>query len=196
MQTPAQTDTELIGAIRRGDPDAAEILTRRYYQRVYNTCLRYLKSQEDCWDITQEIFMKIIAEKRILQFRGQAQLWTWLFRIAVNTCKTWLVRRQRSIRQCVDESWLQAANLIQEAAGPDPEQELLSRQEHERLNRLLSEMPENYRRVLHLVYWEDYSYQEAAEELNIRSQYLGVLLIRGKLWLSKRRRAVKPEVVN
>ena len=71
-----------IEALKNGDEKAYSQLVDDFQQRVYNTCLGFLKNPEEADDMTQEVFIEIF--RSIRQFRNDAKLSTWIYRIAVN----------------------------------------------------------------------------------------------------------------
>jgi RNA polymerase sigma-70 factor, ECF subfamily len=173
------SDQDLIQLIRSGHPAASNHLADRYYQKVVNTCLRYFRDSHDARDVAQEVFSKVLGEKKILRFRGQAQLWTWLYRVTVNTCKTHLSRHKRLPQAGLPGDWAPAEQ------GNTPEDQLVLEQQIQGLQRALKVLPAKYRRVIYLIYWKQHSYSEAARQLKIPTAILGVRLLRGKHLLSK-----------
>ncbi|MEW6516377.1 MAG: sigma-70 family RNA polymerase sigma factor [candidate division FCPU426 bacterium] len=173
------TDMELIQLIRNNVASAADQLADRYYRKVLNTCLRYFRDLHDARDAAQEVFSKVLGEKKILNFRGQSGLWTWLFRITANTCKTHLTKRRRLPQAGLPE------NLVLTAPGNNLEEQLVLEQQISGLRQALKTLPKKYRRVIYLIYWKRHSYSEAARRLNIPAAILGVRLLRGKHLLSK-----------
>ena len=174
-------DLEWIRAFRDGDRRAGDLLARRYYDRVRNVCMRYVKCPEEAADLTQDIFMKILGERKVFAYRGRSKFWTWLYRITVNACKTWIVKRRRSpLRPC--PAWLPDFDAQDARLAPvaTPEEDVLRGQEHVLLRSLLAVLPPRYREPLRLVCLEDYSYLEAAGRLRLSARTLGVQLMRGR----------------
>ncbi|MBN1595503.1 sigma-70 family RNA polymerase sigma factor [candidate division FCPU426 bacterium] len=179
-------DERLIQSIRQDDPKAADELIRRYYQKVVKICRRYLCLAEDVADAAQEVFTKVLAEKKVLHFRGQSQFWTWLFRIASNTCKSMLARKKRTpplLPFNHEPEWEESAPKSGEKESP--EQKLQLEQQIVILYQVLDQLPKRYQRVLELIYWQGLSYGEAARCLNVSAQVLGVHLMRGRHMLQK-----------
>lgn len=180
------SDAHLIAAFGRGCRESGDTLARRYYARVAMVCRRYLRNAEDAADAAQEIFFKVLGERKVLGFQGRAQFWTWLYRITVNTCKTWLLRRRRCLtRACTPGSLDNGAAPGGAAGAATPEENCLADQHRVLLERLLTDLPEKYRLPIRFVCLEEKTYDEAARCLGISPQTLGVQLLRGKLLLSK-----------
>ena len=97
VNPPAITDAELVEAARAGDRDAFGDLVGRYQDRLFNTMLRIAGSREDAADAAQDAFVQ--AYLKLDSFRGDAQFFTWLYRIAMNVA---LTRRRRAAPHGVD----------------------------------------------------------------------------------------------
>ncbi len=187
-------DWELIKAFGRGDRAAADVLVERYYKKVLNTCYSYFNRGDEARDVAQEVFVKVFGERKILKFRGDAQLWTWLYRVTLNTCKTRLTQhiRLKQRRGFVSEGEFEDA-WASTSTSITPEEECVRRQSKERLHGIIQRLPKAYQDVIRLIYWEDYSYREAARHLNIPTSHLGVKLMRSKSLLSKLHQTAWPE---
>lgn len=92
---PYPDEAALADAFARGEEAAFRVLVDGYGGRVLNTCLGMLRCVEDAEDLTQEVFVQVYERRR--QFRGEARLSTWIYRITVNLCLAHLrkVRRQK-----------------------------------------------------------------------------------------------------
>ena len=82
--TENQDDLDLINAFKNGEEAAFEGLVIKYQDRIYNLCRHMLGDPHDADDAAQETFIK--AYKNLKAFRPEASLYTWLYRIAINTC--------------------------------------------------------------------------------------------------------------
>ena len=87
--TDAETDAEdegrLLAALQRGDERAFRQLVETFKDRVYNTCLGFVGRPEEAEDVAQEVFVAV--HRSVGDFRGESRLSTWIYRIAVNTCR-------------------------------------------------------------------------------------------------------------
>jgi RNA polymerase sigma-70 factor (ECF subfamily) len=81
---------------QNGDHSAFEALIRDHQRMIYSLCYRMSGSAEDAEDLSQETFIQ--AYQHLDAFRGEAGVWTWLYRIAVNLCLNWRKREQRRIQ--------------------------------------------------------------------------------------------------
>src|SRR6188472_1092450 len=91
--TPADTDLMLVERTVAGDQKAFELLVLKYQRRIERLIGRMVRDTDLVEDIAQETFIR--AYRALAQFRGEAQFYTWLYRIAVNTAKKALVDLKR-----------------------------------------------------------------------------------------------------
>ena len=90
------TDKELVKRVQKGDKGAFDVLVLKYEQKIVNLVMRYVRDPEQALDISQEAFIK--AYRALPRFRGDSAFYTWLYRIAVNTCLSYL-RSHKKLRQ-------------------------------------------------------------------------------------------------
>ncbi len=86
----------LVQRLKEGDEDAFRNLVEKYQDKVYNTCLGFVKNTGDADDLAQEVFIEIYES--IPQFEGKSALPTWIYRIAVNKSLEFLRRARRKKR--------------------------------------------------------------------------------------------------
>ncbi|QQP96384.1 RNA polymerase sigma factor RpoE [Lysobacter sp. K5869] len=159
-------DQELVRRVQRGDSAAFDALVRKYQHRITALIGRYIPDWSECQDVAQETFIR--AYRAMANFRGDAQFYTWLHRIAVNTAKNHLVAQNR--RPPTDD--IDAGDAEQFETGirlrdtDTPEHELL-RQEIERtVMRVVESLPEELRSAITLREVEGLSYEEIAQKMN------------------------------
>ncbi len=90
---PDEEDIDLVRRVQRGDKRAFDLLVLKYQQKVAGVVSRYLRDQADIQDVVQEAFIK--AYRAMPKFRGDSAFYTWLYRIAINTAKNFLVSKSR-----------------------------------------------------------------------------------------------------
>lgn len=96
-------DAELVERVKQGDKTAFDILVKKYQNKVISLVGRYVKDPMIAQDVSQEAFIK--AYKAIGNFRGDSAFYTWIYRIAINTAKNYLVAQSRRVPvQGVDAS--------------------------------------------------------------------------------------------
>ena len=86
-------DQELVRRVQQGDKKAFDLLVIKYQQRIAKLISRYVRDQDEVQDVAQEAFIK--AYRALPRFRGDSAFYTWLYRIAINTAKNYLVAQGR-----------------------------------------------------------------------------------------------------
>ena len=160
-----ELDQELVRRAQRGDSTAFDALVRKYQHRIIGLIGRYIPDWSECQDVAQETFLR--AYRALGNFRGDAQFYTWLHRIAVNTAKNHLVAQNR--RPPTDDIDVGDAEQfdtgIRLRNNDTPEHELL-RQEIERtVMRVVDALPEELRSAISLREVEGLSYGEIAARM-------------------------------
>ena len=87
------TDQQLVVRVQKGDKRAFDLLVLKYQYKVHAIVARFIRDRDEVSDVVQEAFIK--AYRALPKFRGDSQFYTWLYRIAVNTAKNYLVARSR-----------------------------------------------------------------------------------------------------
>ena len=88
-------DRELVRRVQNGDKTAFDALVRKYQHRVSNLISRYIRDSSEVLDVSQEAFIK--AYRALPNFRGDSAFYTWMYRIAINTAKNYLVSQGRRL---------------------------------------------------------------------------------------------------
>ena len=137
---------------------AFEELIRRYQDRVYNLCRYMVRDPQDAQDAAQDVFLK--AYKGLKDFRPDASLYTWLYRIAVNTCLDYKRKARRDA--------LKNEPLPEDlpSTEPFPAELYESRENTEAIQVALQKLPEKLRAPIVLREIDGLSYEEIAEVLH------------------------------
>jgi RNA polymerase sigma-70 factor (ECF subfamily) len=178
------SDIALIQLFREGSESAGRCLCTRYYDMVRQWALRCLRSPEDAQDAAQDVFSKVLAQKAILKYRGNAQLKTWLYRITFNVCQShWRSKCRRPTFPLYD--FLSAETMLRWPDTNNPENSLIRKEEKQHVQLALMAMPPIYRDILKARYFEDVSYHFYARNRGISVHTLRVQLLRGKKRLAE-----------
>jgi RNA polymerase sigma-70 factor (ECF subfamily) len=176
-------DQELIGQVVGGDGAAFGEIVRRYEDRLYNTILRLVGSHEDARDLLQDTFVK--AYENLTGFRGGSSLYTWLFRIAVNTSlshrrkRKWVLAAQAA----PDDSDGGPAEGWADPAAPDPADPLMSAETEAMVQQALDGLDEEHRTVIVLRDIQHCDYHEMAQILDVPPGTVKSRLHRARLML-------------
>jgi RNA polymerase sigma-70 factor (ECF subfamily) len=161
-----RVDRELVARVQQGDKKAFDLLVLKYQHKVANLVMRYIKDPGDTLDVTQEAFIK--AYRALPNFRGDSAFYTWLYRIAINTAKNYLVAQgRRPPGTDVDAEaaeQLDAGAALKEQATP--ERELLSDEIARTVQSAIDELPEDLRTAITLRELEGLSYEEIAKTMS------------------------------
>ena len=168
--TPADTDLMLVERTVAGDQKAFELLVVKYQRRIERLIGRMVRDVDLVEDIAQETFIR--AYRALAQFRGEAQFYTWLYRIAVNTAKKALGDLKRD--PLVSESALRGRDDDDETSSVEnelttsetPETVLAAKEIAATVNSAMEALPEELRQAVTLREIEGLSYEEIAEVMN------------------------------
>ena len=161
-----QLDEELVSRVQQGDKTAFDFLVIKYQHRIIQLVNRYVKDPSEAQDVAQDAFIK--AYRALDGFRGEAAFYTWLYRIATNTAKTYLISRTRrhSDYQYDIQELEVLGNSPQLHRNDTPEQLLLSEEIMTTLNQAIEDLPEEMRVAFRLREIDGRSYEEIALAMN------------------------------
>ena len=155
-------DQAIVRRVQAGEKAAFNLLVRKYQYKVINLVSRYVYDNSEVEDITQDVFIK--AYRAINGFRGESAFYTWLYRIAINTAKNYLVAQSR--RPPNTDVDAQDAELVESGSGlrdiGTPESNVLTRELAERVTKAVEELPQDLRTAIMLREIEGLSYEEIA----------------------------------
>lgn len=181
-------DESLIHKSQQGDVEAFEQLIEKYEKKVYTIAYRMMGNHEDASDLAQEALIKVY--RSIKNFRGEAAFSTWLYHVVSNVCKDYL-RKKRLQTTSIDESVQYGTESIEkqfEADTPQPQDVVEQKELQESMQKVISDLPEDYRLVLVLREFMNLSYEEIAYQLNIN---MGTVKSR----LSRARKLLRDKII-
>ncbi len=168
-----ENEEGLLKRIAEGEKEIFGDLVLRHQDFIFNVVSKYVRIEEEARDLTQDVFLK--AYENIEKFRGESKVSSWLYRIAYNLSMNWSERRSGRETQLDDE----LAETL--AEPPSLAEEIFEREAQlARVTAILAELPEKYRAVISLYYFEDKSYQEIAETLGLPMNTVKIHLLRAK----------------
>ena len=167
--TPQDSDTVLVQRTVAGDQRAYGLLVLKYQRRIQRLIGRMVRDVDLVEDICQETFIR--AYRALHQFRGDAQFYTWLYRIAVNTAKKFLLELKRD--PTVSESFLAnddddetSWKKNEPIANDGPESILAAKEIAAVVNAAMDDLPVDLRQAVILREIEGLSYEEIATAMN------------------------------
>lgn len=169
------------------EPPDFQHLVEEYQDMVLNVCYSFLNNYQDALDVSQEVFIK--AYQGLHRFKGKSKLSSWLYRIAVNTSLNHIRHNKkngflRSLDLLFDNVDSEA---IPEPSDPDEDtsEQISDREDHDILWQAIDQLPEKQRTAITLNKFEELSYKEIADIMDIQVSETGVLINRAKKNLQK-----------
>ena len=162
-----EIDQQLVERAQRGDKSAFELLVAKYQRKLIRLLSRFIRDPTEVEDVAQEAFIK--AYRALPSFRGDSAFYTWLYRIGINTAKNYLVAMGRRAPTVSETESADADGSEESGQVPDyntPENELMSRQIAETVNRAVEDLPEELRTAITLRELEGLSYEDIAAIMN------------------------------
>ena len=183
---------QFIERLKRGDAAAFEKLVNERSGEIYGLLYRLTENGEEARDLTQETFLR--AFQSINHFRGESDLRTWIYRIAINQARNrwrWWKRRRREATVSIDEPEIRGGRLglvatLKSPTARDPEQHTLQNERERALQKALSGLRRVYRETVILRDIEGFAYEEIANTLNISVGTVKSRLARGRQELRRK----------
>lgn len=152
--------------VRGGDKAAYDVLVLKYQHKIVQLVNRFVKDPSEAQDVAQETFIK--AYRALDKFRGDSAFYTWLYRIAINTAKNYLMSRSR--RYTDYELDVQDAEQVENApqlkGWETPDSILMNEQIIEAIKMAIEKLPEEMRTAIMLREFEGMSYEEIAQAMD------------------------------
>jgi len=162
-QNEKDDEKRLIARAKEGEMQAFEILVRRYQQSIYYLCRRMTNAHQSADDLSQETFIK--AYFSLSQFKDEMNFSSWLRRIAVNNSLNYLksCRREELLGERENAIAGNASSTLQEL----PQETLLRNRLEQKFRKALDALPADQKTVFILRFYENLSYKEIAQTLNL-----------------------------
>jgi len=153
------SDTEILSKFQdeRTRNEAFNLLLKKYQQKIYWHVRRMVIDHDDADDLVQDIFVKIW--KNLPGFRSDAQLYTWMYRIATNECITFLNKKKQKNNISLDDVSYELADTLADSSYLSGDKIQL------KLQRALLTLPDKQRLVFNMKYYDDMKYDEMSEVL-------------------------------
>ncbi|HTL81974.1 MAG TPA: sigma-70 family RNA polymerase sigma factor [Bacteroidia bacterium] len=171
-------------ALDQGEQKAYAELMGRYRDSVYYMLLKMVNNKDDAEDLTVEAFGK--AFKRLSQYTPNFAFSTWLFRIATNNCIDFIRRKRKntfSIDQPMEDD--EGGEMVMDIRSEtlDPEQHIMKKQKILMLRELVDKMKPRYRTLIEMRYFQELSYEEIADQLELPLGTVKAQLFRAREFL-------------
>ena len=176
---------DLIIRLKNNDKSAFRELVEENQKRVFSTCLGIVHNEADADDITQEVFIEVF--RSIEKFRADAKLSTWLYRIAVNKSLNFVrdSKRHRFL-QSIGIAGMPEIEDSEANSMDEPEEALLEKQRSKIIHSAIDSLPKNQKTAFVLSKYDDLSYKEISEVMQISISSVESLLFRARKSLQKK----------
>jgi len=178
--TTSETGTGILSSVSRclsGDSEGFNAVVSQYQGSIYRICCQIIQNPEEAKDAVSEVFLK--AYSNLAHFDQTRRFSAWLYRIAVNHCISVVRRKRKEARFFKDQS------DNPPASAESPSGSFFHAERSRSVSGLLSRVPVKFRSVLILKYYQDLTYDEIGEIMNIPRNTVASYLLRGKKKLRK-----------
>ncbi len=159
-------DQQLVERVQKGDKRAFDLLVLKYQHKIFAVISRFIRDHSEVQDVAQDAFIK--AYKALPNFRGESAFYTWMYRIAINTAKNYLVARNRrppaSDLDVDDAEFYSGSEAMHEMNTP--ERNLLRDELQAVIDQAFRDLPEDLRMAVTLREIDGLSYEEIAEAMD------------------------------
>ena len=195
LSDKAQKDLELVDKAVAGDQLAYAQLMERYRESIYFMMLKMVKNTDDADDLTIEAFGK--AFNRLQKYSPNFAFSTWLFKIASNNCIDFI--RKKRIKVTSMDSGIKTNDgetvfIDSKSDTRDPEESLEHKQKVQHMRDVVSKLKPRYRILVEKRYFEELSYEEISEELNLPLGTVKAQLFRARDFLSNMMEKTKDSI--
>lgn len=182
-------DQELIQKIAQNDQAAFRMLVDRYNEMVINVCFHFCGNKQDAEDVAQEVFIQIY--KSAPNYRFEAKLSSWIYRIAVNRSLNNLRTQKRMrwfkrINDFFDEDRLNEATICDPVSPDQPDIAFSGKEQRQFIQKAIDSLPDDQKVAFMLHQFEGLSYQEITEIMQKSLSSVTSIIHRAKLNLQKK----------
>jgi RNA polymerase sigma factor (sigma-70 family) len=163
----ARNDFNLVAKAKEGDQKAFAEIMQRYKDSIYFMALKMVNNKDDAMDLTVETFAK--AFENLNKYKPEYAFSTWLFRIGTNNSIDFIRKKRLNIisldtlfEEEGDDIFMQVR-----AEGLNPEEISIRKQESEKLKNMVEQLPLRYRSLIVLRYYDELSYEEIAQQMDV-----------------------------
>ncbi|MGB1271565.1 MAG: RNA polymerase sigma factor RpoE, partial [Endozoicomonas sp.] len=166
MVEDQDADQQLIERVNKGDKRAYDLLVIKYQHRILGLVGGFLSDFQEVQDVTQEAFIK--AYRALGKFRGESSFYTWLYRIAVNTAKNYLMSKGRRLPESDvdvhDADFLETAPTL--CVVDTPERNMYCDEIEQVIHDVIQRLPDELRTAVMLREFDGLSYEEIADVMD------------------------------
>ncbi len=183
LSSRAKEDILLVQNALNGNTKSYDKLMNRYKRNVYYIALKFLRNENDAQDATQECFMKAFAS--LDKYEAKFAFSTWLYRIASNICVD-IIRKKKIETISLNQNHNEDENhemQLNDTKFLTPDDDLEKKERKELVNKIVGSLPDKYRILIELRYYEELSYDEISIVTNLPIGTIKAQLNRAKIIL-------------
>ncbi|MCX7647539.1 MAG: RNA polymerase sigma factor [Elusimicrobiales bacterium] len=162
-------DLEIIKRVLSGEKEAFSEIFLRHYDFIFKSVMKYISIEDKAKDITQDVFIK--AYEKLETFKNDSKLSSWLYSIAYNLSMNYITREKDRFVELNDSDFF---------ASNETQDDIYDKEMIKELADALEELPAHYRIIIKLYYFDEKSYEEISEILNIPINTVKTQLFRAK----------------
>jgi len=181
-------DEELVAKAQKGNREAFDELMYRYEKMVIGTCFKKLRNYQNALDVSQDIFLNLF--KAIKTYSGKAKFSTWLYSSTRNACINhfrYKYSKNRNHSFLTDEIEKYEKAHVED----DVLKKIINKEQIEEVKRITKKLSEIQKKIFEKVFFEEYSYNETAQELNVKRNFVRMAICKGRKILKKYRKLKK-----
>lgn len=195
LSEKGKKDLAIVERAKAGDQSAYAELMERYREPVYYMLLKMIKNTDDADDLTIEAFGK--AFNRIQQYSPTYAFSTWLFKIASNNCIDF-IRKKRVFLTSMDHAYTnqdgESVGLEFDSGHPDPEEVYIKQQKVKTMRDVVDKLKPRYKDLIVKRYFEELTYDEIAEDMNLPLGTVKAQLFRAREFLANLMKNTKDKI--
>lgn len=163
----AKKDFMLVLRAKDGDQKAYTALMQRYTDSLYFLALKIVNNKDDAMDLTVETFAK--AFENIEKYKPDFAFSTWIFKIATNNCIDFVRKKRLKVvsLQSLTEENKDERQFYMISNTLNPEETSIKKEESENLKNILEHLPQRYQTLIILKYYDEKSYEEISQQLDL-----------------------------
>lgn len=189
MKIPAMDELQLVENLKLGNQFAYRVLVDKYQRPIRNLCMGMVLDEVIAEELAQDVFIEVF--KSIHNFRQDSKLSTWMYRMAVNKSLNYIRSQKkhkvlRSIESFMFDEDNKSYFQIEDKKNQNPLSQIIRSEEELKVNKTLNSLPENQRIAFTLHKFDDFSYKEIADIMNLSLSSVESLIHRAKTNLRKR----------
>ncbi|MTI68975.1 MAG: sigma-70 family RNA polymerase sigma factor [Firmicutes bacterium] len=171
-------DEYLVKEIQRGNSKVFSQLVDNYKNRIYAMAYKFTKDYQETQDLSQEIFIKIYNQ--IDKFKFKSKVSTWIYRVATNTCLDWKKKKRPNVIEWENITTGENEALNDNIQMDLPLEKLLKEEYQDRIHNIISNMKDMYKTVIIMYHFNEMSYGEIANVLDVPQKTVETRLYRAR----------------